>query len=119
MKKILLFFLLVTMHLTQTLAEEMGYTTGHYSRSSFFSLGTGARQGLAIRLSRQKLALLKGRKITGLKAIYGTKNLEKGKVTASCWAGAFKPSSPKSYLPHWDMTLLTTVFPSSAAWLKE
>ena len=82
MKKILLFFLLVTMHLTQALAEEVGYTTGHYSRSSFFSLGTGARQGLAIRLSRQKLALLKGRKITGLKAIYGTKNLEKGKVTA-------------------------------------
>ena len=81
MKKTLLPLLLFSACL-QGHADELGYTTGAYSRSAFFSLGTGNRQGLAIRLPHEKLALLKGKQITGVTAIYGTKNLEGGTVTA-------------------------------------
>ncbi|MGN0091296.1 MAG: Omp28-related outer membrane protein [Alloprevotella sp.] len=81
MKKTLLPLLLLV-PCFQGHADELGYTTGAYSRSAFFSLGTGSRQGLAIRLTHEKLALLKGKRITGVTAIYGTKNLEGGTVTA-------------------------------------
>ena len=81
MKKTLLPLLLFSACL-QGHADELGYTTGAYSRSAFFSLGTGNRRGLAIRLPHEKLALLKGKQITGVTAIYGTKNLEGGTVTA-------------------------------------
>ena len=63
-------------------AADVTYTTGAFSRNGFFSLGTGMKQGMAMRLSKEKLALLKGKQITGIKVLYGSKNVEGGQVTA-------------------------------------
>lgn len=61
-------------------AAEIGYTTGQLSREKTFSTGKTAGQGMAIRLGKEKLALLKGKRITRLSAVFGTKQTVDGQA---------------------------------------
>lgn len=52
----------------------VGYSNGTTSTENVMRSGTGEHQGMAIRLSHEKLQMLKGHKITGVSAAYGSRN---------------------------------------------
>lgn len=51
---------------------QIGYTTGKMDRNTVFHHGNGHQQGLAIRLSHDKLQALSGQTITGIYTAFGT-----------------------------------------------
>ena len=53
---------------------QVGYTTGNMGRSTVFHYGNSRLQGMAIRLSHEKLQPLAGRTITGIYTAFGSSN---------------------------------------------
>lgn len=75
MKKQLLFVIMTLFCLKAAAGATFGYTNGDFSRSNFMHFGNSQKQGQAIRLTHEKLALLKGKSITGIQAIYGSRQV--------------------------------------------
>ena len=62
-------------------AADFGYTSGNLSRNNVFRVGTTITQGGAMRLSKEKLSLLKGAEISGAKVCFGSKNSSGSQAT--------------------------------------
>lgn len=58
----------------------LGYTNGNVQRKLGYRFSSTTTQGMAIRLSAEKLALLKGASITGIKTAFGTSQISDFKV---------------------------------------
>lgn len=58
----------------------IGYSNGSIGRDNVCRSGAGERQGMAIRLSHEKLQMLKGKQITGVSAVYGSRNTTENKA---------------------------------------
>ncbi len=72
---------LVCAVIVQTNAQTyLGYTNGNVERKKGVRFGTADKQGMAIRISAEKAHVLKGTKITALRAAFGTSTLEDIKV---------------------------------------
>lgn len=54
----------------------IGHSNGTFERTDGVRVGTTEKQGEAIRLSKEKLQLLKGKKITGIRTVVGTRNVD-------------------------------------------
>lgn len=77
MKKIFVILSLVLLCSEALIAQtRIGYTNGTFSRTDGVRVGTEEKQGLAIKLTKEKLRLLKGKKIIGIRAVFGTRNVE-------------------------------------------
>ena len=81
MKKILLILAAIVALTFNSIATEIGYTTGNCDRTTPFSANNTANQGQAIRLSHEKIQLLKGHSISAINAAFGSKNTIDNKVT--------------------------------------
>lgn len=65
----------------QTMAQtQIGYTTGNMGRTTVFHYGNNPKQGMAIRLSHEKLQTLAGRSITAVYTSFGSANAVKDKL---------------------------------------
>ena len=53
-----------------------GYTNTDYERNGGVRFGTSTTQGQAIRLSGEKLDMMRGKQITGIHTAFGTRNLD-------------------------------------------
>lgn len=72
---------LVCAVIVQTNAQTyLGYTNGNVERKKGVRFGTAVKQGMAIRISAEKAHVLKGTKITALRAAFGTSTLKDIKV---------------------------------------
>ena len=72
---------LVCAVIVQTNAQTyLGYTNGNVERKKGVRFGTAEKQGMAIRISAEKAHVLKGTKITALRAAFGTSTLTDIKV---------------------------------------
>lgn len=58
----------------------MGYSNGTASRKKGFRFGTETTQGMAIRITAEKAALLKNAKITGVTSAFGTSQIQNLKI---------------------------------------
>lgn len=68
---------LVCAALAQTNAQTyLGYTNGNVERKNGVRFGTAEKQGMAMRISAEKAQLLKGTKITALRAAFGSSTLK-------------------------------------------
>lgn len=77
MKKIFMILCLVLLCSQVLIAQtRIGYTNGTFTRTDGVRMGTEEKQGLAIKLTKEKLQLLKGKKVTGIRAVFGTRNVE-------------------------------------------
>lgn len=78
MKRVLRFLLIgFTMFPVCALAQtRIGYTNGDFQRTDGVRLGSGTVQRAAIKIPAAKLAKLAGAKVTGLRSVFGTRNLE-------------------------------------------
>ena len=54
----------------------LGYTNGNVERKNGVRFGTAEKQGMAMRISAEKAQLLKGTKITALRAAFGSSTLK-------------------------------------------
>ena len=73
--------ILVCAVIVQTNAQTyLGYTNGNVERKKGVRFGTAEKQGMAIRISAEKAHVLKGTKITALRAAFGTSTLKDIKV---------------------------------------
>lgn len=63
------------------MAEEIGFTTGVCDRNTVFSANNTKEQGQAIRLSHEKLQLLKGQTISAINVAFGSRNTVDNKAT--------------------------------------
>ena len=52
-----------------------GYTNGDFDRDDGVRLCAGTTQRAAIRMSAEKLSLLAGAKVTAIRSVFGTRNL--------------------------------------------
>lgn len=53
---------------------QIGYTTGNMGRTTVFHYGASQKQGMAIRLSHEKLQVLKGQSIQSIRTAFGSAN---------------------------------------------
>lgn len=53
-----------------------GYTNTDYERNGGVRFGSSQTQGQAIRLSDEKLDMLRGKQITGVRTVFGTRNMQ-------------------------------------------
>ena len=81
MKKFLQTLFIALLSATASFGATIGYTNGSYNRFQNFHYGDGNKQGLAIRLPHEKLALLKGKQLTGIESIFGSAKIS-GTLTA-------------------------------------
>ena len=81
MKTLLLSLFAAILCATASSGATIGYTNGTYSRYQNFHYGDGNKQGLAIRLPHEKLALLKGKQLTGIESVFGSSKIT-GTLTA-------------------------------------
>lgn len=58
----------------------IGYTNGTFGRENVTRCGNGTLQGMAIRLDVAKLQLFKGKTISGISVVYGSRNTEGNKA---------------------------------------
>lgn len=54
----------------------IGYTNTNFDRMAGVRFGSSETQGQAIRLTKDKLDLLRGKQIKGVRAVFGTRNME-------------------------------------------
>lgn len=73
---LLVLALLAAPALAQT---QVGYTTGNMGRTTVFHYGNNTQQGMAIRLSHDKLQALQGHQITAVNTAFGSVNAIKDK----------------------------------------
>ena len=59
-------------------AANLGYTDGSIGRTNVFREGTTTKQGLAIKLTHDKLAMLKGCSLSGIQAAFGSSRTDGG-----------------------------------------
>lgn len=77
MKKIFVILSLVLLCSEALIAQtRIGYTNGTFTRTDGVRVGTEEKQGLAIKLTKEKLRLLKGKKIIGMRTVFGTRNVK-------------------------------------------
>lgn len=78
---------------------QVGYTTGNMGRTTVFHYGNNVQQGMAIRLSHDKLQALKGHKITAINTAFGAANGVKDKQATLFLATSLtaEPFSQQSY----------------------
>jgi len=68
--------------LTPVLADtHIGYTNGESDRNHVFRNGSTEKQGMAIKLKKNKLLTLKGRTISSIEAVFGSKNTTNNTAT--------------------------------------
>lgn len=65
---------------TASAQTTLTYSNGTLGRNNVARVGTGSKQGMAIRLSHEKLQLLKGKSITTVEAVLGSANTTGKKV---------------------------------------
>lgn len=73
-------------------AASFGYTDGSCGRDNIFRRGTGKAQGMAIRIGKEKLALLKGCTISAVEFVSGSANAANKKLRV--FVGASLTDSP-------------------------
>lgn len=61
-------------------ATQFGYSSGSCERDNMFRVGGGTSQGLAMRISHEKLAALKGCTITSISASFGSSRTTSGDI---------------------------------------
>lgn len=77
MKKILTTLCLATLLGAPAAADTyIGYTNTDFDRTGGVRFGTSETQGLAIKLPKEKLDMLRGKTIKGVRAVFGTRNME-------------------------------------------
>ena len=77
MKKLFLTFCLASAFAPAALADSyLGYCTDEVDRSSGVRVGNSETQGLAIKLTGEKLEMLRGKQIKGVRAAFGTRNMD-------------------------------------------
>lgn len=81
MKKNIITLLALAIASASFAQTQIGYTNGNFGRNTVTRAGSSNEQGMAIRLSHEKLQLLKGKTITGLTAVYGSRNMDDKKAT--------------------------------------
>ncbi len=81
MKTLLLSLFAAILCATASSGATIGYTNGTYSKYENFHYGDGKLQGMAIRLPHEKLALLKGKQLTGIESVFGSSKIT-GTLTA-------------------------------------
>ena len=81
MKRFILLFFAMCSIATGIHASKFGYTDGTYSRTNIFRMGSTTKQGMAIRLSHEKLERMKGVTINGIEAVFGTRNTTNKQAT--------------------------------------
>lgn len=74
MKYTFLSLLLMALSTFSIKASTIGYTNGTISRTSVFRMGSTTKQGQAIRLSKEKLQMLKGKSISAVNIAVGSRN---------------------------------------------
>ena len=74
MKYTFLSLLLMALPTFSIKASTIGYTNGTISRTSVFRMGLTTKQGQAIRLSKEKLQMLKGKSISAVNIAVGSRN---------------------------------------------
>ena len=72
--------LLMAANIQISAASDFGFCTDNVARSNIFRVGSTEKQGLAIRLSSEKLAALKGCTISGINAAFGSRRTTGGTV---------------------------------------
>lgn len=78
MKRLMtLFFSLFLFAFAGIAQVTVGYTNGKFDRGDGIRCGSTLQQGVAIKLSKEKLQLLQGRRITGIRAAFCTKFIDK------------------------------------------
>lgn len=53
----------------------IGYTNGEFDKKDGVRIGASQKQGAAVKFSKEKSKLLKGKKIVGVRAVFGTRQL--------------------------------------------
>ena len=84
----------------------IGFCTETVTRTNKFRLGGTEKQGAVIRLNDEKLAVLKGQKIIGINAAFGTRYTNDDKVT--CFLATAPDAAP--------LASVTTEIASAASW---
>ncbi|MGM9708673.1 MAG: Omp28-related outer membrane protein [Prevotella sp.] len=74
MKYTFLSLLIMALSTFSIKASTIGYTNGTISRTSVFRMGSTTKQGQAIRLSKEKLQMLKGKSISAVNIAVGSRN---------------------------------------------
>ena len=74
MKKIIFTLFSAAMTMLPTNAATFGYTNGTFSTSNLFRMGSTTKQGQAIRLSHEKLQMFKGKSISSVNMVFGSRN---------------------------------------------
>lgn len=99
-KTLLTFALLAAGSLWQTVtAAKIGYTNGTCGKTNIFRTGSTTTQGMAIKLGPGKLAALKGCTISGIDAVFGSKQSTDGN------ARLFITTQPDSNTPLREQTV--------------
>ena len=77
MKRLLTLFCLSALLAAPAAADKyIGYTNTDFDRTGGVRFGTSETQGLAIKLPKEKLDQLRGKQIKGVRAVFGTRNME-------------------------------------------
>ena len=53
----------------------IGYSNGYGKRNNGVRFGSGTKQGMAIKLSKEKAAMLKGSSLVGIHTMFGTSQI--------------------------------------------
>lgn len=116
MKKILIITALAAISLAASAQTKLGYTNGTIGRDNVARYGTQEKQGMAFRLSHDKLQQLKGKTITAIEAVYGSRNVTGGKmrvfITDDLNATSLTETSAaiSAATTKWNTTALTTPY---------
>lgn len=77
MKKLMLSLCLSLACAAAAMADTyLGYTNTHFERTGGVRLGSSEKQGLAIKLTKEKLDQLRGKRVLGVRAVFGTSNMD-------------------------------------------
>ena len=77
MKKLMLSLCLSLACAAAAMADTyLGYTNTHFERTGGVRLGNSEKQGLAIKLTSEKLDRLRGKRVLGVRAVFGTSNMD-------------------------------------------
>ena len=77
MKRLLTVFCLSALLASPAAADSyIGYTNTEFDRTGGVRFGNSETQGQAIKLPKEKLDLLRGKQIKGVRAVFGTRNME-------------------------------------------
>lgn len=76
MRKLILVMMALGLACTNATASKFGYCKDELGRTNMFRMGSTDKQGLAIRLSHDKLQAMKGVTISGIEVAFGSRNTD-------------------------------------------